>query len=98
VAFTMDGRGYAAIKQNPEKPNRWGELARSGQQVIQLKDVQANRFVGVAVGGEVKEYLGLRTRGEQTRVDLGISSAVLSRPSDHQHRRVLTVSMNAIGL
>ena len=58
VTFTMEGRQYAAIEQNPEKPSRWGELARSGHQVVQFKDVQTNRFVAVAVDGEAKEYGG----------------------------------------
>jgi hypothetical protein len=52
----MEGRQYAAIEQNPGKPSRWGELARSGHQVVQFKDVQTNRFVAVAVDGEAKEY------------------------------------------
>ena len=60
VTFTMEGRQYAAIEQNPEKSSRWGELARSGHQVVQFKDVQSNRFVAVAVDGEAKEYGGGR--------------------------------------
>ena len=45
VTFTMEGRQYAAIEQNPGKPSRWGQLARSGHQVVQFKDVQANRLL-----------------------------------------------------
>lgn len=56
LTFTMNGRAYAAIEQNPEKPSRWGELARAGHQVVQFKDVQSSRFVAVAVDGEVTEY------------------------------------------
>jgi hypothetical protein len=56
VTFTMGGLQYAAIEQNPEKPSRWGQLARSGHQVVQFKDVQANRFVAVAVDGKAREY------------------------------------------
>ncbi len=56
VGFTLEGRAYQAIEQNPHKPSRWGELARAGHQVVQFKDVQTNRFVAVAVDGEVKEY------------------------------------------
>ncbi len=56
VGFTLDGRQYQAIEQNPHKPSRWGELARAGHQVVQFKDVQTNRFVAVAVDGEVQEY------------------------------------------
>jgi hypothetical protein len=64
VSFTMGGREYAAIEQNPEKPSRWGQLARSGHQVVQFKDVQTNKFVAVAVDGEVKEYGARRGRKE----------------------------------
>jgi hypothetical protein len=56
VKFTMDGREYEAIEQNPDKPSRWGELARAGHQVVQFKNVATNRFVAVAVDGEVTEY------------------------------------------
>ena len=56
VRFTMDGREYEAIEQNPEKPSRWGKLAKAGRQVVQFRDVADNRYVGVAVDGEVKEY------------------------------------------
>ena len=62
VTFTMEGRQYAAIEQNPEKPSRWGELAR--HQVMQFKDVQTNRFVAVAVDGEAKEYGGGKRRDQ----------------------------------
>jgi hypothetical protein len=68
VAFTTGGREYCAIEQNPEKPSRWGELARSGHQVVQFKDVGANRFVAVAVDGEAKEYGGGKKR-DQTNTD-----------------------------
>jgi hypothetical protein len=66
VTFTMGGRELAAIEQNPEKPSRWGGLARSGHQVVQFKDVGSNRFVAVAVDGEAKEYGGGRSTGESS--------------------------------
>jgi hypothetical protein len=66
----MDGRRYAAIEQNPGKPSQWGQLARSGHQVVQFKDVQTNRFVAVTVDGEAKEYGGGRRRDE-TAADRG---------------------------
>ena len=65
VTFTLGGQEYAAIEQNPEKPSRWGQLARSGHHVVQFKDVLTNRFVAVAVDGEAKEYGRVRSRGEQ---------------------------------
>ena len=64
VTFTMGGRQYAGIEQNPDKPSRWGQLARSGHQVVQFKDVQANRFVAVAVDGEVRGYGGGKNRDQ----------------------------------
>ena len=56
VTLTMGERHYAAIEQNPGKPSRWGQLARSGHQVVQFKDIAANKFVAVAVDGAAKEY------------------------------------------
>ena len=56
AAFTVGGSEYQAIEQNPEKPSRWGQLARSGHQVVQFKDVENNRFVAVVVDGEVTFY------------------------------------------
>jgi hypothetical protein len=52
----MDGREYEAIEQNATKPSRWGELAREGHQVVQFQDCATNRFVAVAVDGDVTEY------------------------------------------
>ena len=56
LAFVMDGREYQAIEQNPEKPSRWGQLARDGHQVVQFKDVENNKFIAVAVDGKVRVY------------------------------------------
>jgi hypothetical protein len=56
LRFEMDGREYHAIEQNPEKPSRWGQLAREGHHVVQFRDVATNRYVAVAVDGVVKEY------------------------------------------
>ena len=60
VTFHMNGREYDAIEQNPEKPSRWGELAREGHQVVQFLDKMTRRFVAVAIDGKVKEYGGMR--------------------------------------
>ena len=56
LRFEMDGREYQAIEQNPEKPSRWGQLARAGRQVVQFRDVQTGKYVAVAVDGKVQEY------------------------------------------
>jgi hypothetical protein len=56
AAFTVGGHEYQATEQNPQKPSRWGQLARSGHQVVQFKDADTNRFVAVSVDGEVTFY------------------------------------------
>jgi hypothetical protein len=56
LRFEMNGREYHAIEQNPEKPSRWGQLAREGHHVVQFRDVASNRYVAVAVDGVIKEY------------------------------------------
>ena len=65
VDFTMNGREYQAIEQNPEKPSRWGKLAQAGHKVVQFRDAESNRYVAVAVDGEVKEYGKLRNTREK---------------------------------
>jgi hypothetical protein len=54
--FVMDGREYEAIEQNPEKPSRWAKLAAGGHQVVQFRDLESNKYVGVAVDGKVMAY------------------------------------------
>ena len=54
--FLMKGREYEAIEQNPEKPSRWGKLAREGRRVVQVRDVASGKYVGVVVDGKVTEY------------------------------------------
>jgi hypothetical protein len=56
AAFTVGGHEYQAIEQNPEKPSRWGQLARTGHQVVQFKDAESNKFVAVMVDGEARFY------------------------------------------
>ena len=62
AAFTVEGHEYQAIEQNPEKPSRWGQLARSGRQVVQFKESESNRFVAVVVDGEITFYGARRKR------------------------------------
>lgn len=59
VSFMMDGREYQAIEQNADKPSRWGQLARKGDQVVQFKDAETNRFISVAVDGKITVYGGV---------------------------------------
>src|SRR5204863_1723597 len=56
ISFMLDGRDYQGIEQNPEKPSRWGLLARKGHHVVQFRDVASGKYVAVAVDGEIKEY------------------------------------------
>jgi len=56
VAFSVGGHSFQAIEQNPKKPSRWGQLARSGHQVVQFKDSERNKFVAVVVDDEVTFY------------------------------------------
>jgi len=54
--FVVGGKEYQAIEQNPEKPSRWGKLAREGHRVVQFRDLETEKYVAVAVDGKVKEY------------------------------------------
>ena len=56
VEFTLNGRVFEAIEQNPAKPSRWGTLAREKHQVVQFRDVASHKYVAVAVDGEITEY------------------------------------------
>jgi hypothetical protein len=56
VKFEAKGRELHALEQNPDKPSRWGRLAKDGHHVVQFRDVETNRYVAVSVDGEVKEY------------------------------------------
>jgi hypothetical protein len=54
--FLMGSKQYQAIEQNPDKPSRWGKLAREGHRVVQFRDSLTQKYVAVAVDGEVKDY------------------------------------------
>lgn len=56
VRFEMGGKEYQAIEQNPEKPSRWGKLARDGHRVVQLRDVSSGKYVAGVADGKVTEY------------------------------------------
>ena len=56
AAFIVGGHEYQAIEQNPEKPSRWGQLARDGHRVVQFRDVETNKLVAVVVDGKVTFY------------------------------------------
>ncbi|HZQ96098.1 MAG TPA: hypothetical protein VFA67_13870 [Candidatus Sulfotelmatobacter sp.] len=56
LRFAMGGREYQLIEQNPEKPSRWGKLAREGHRVVQVRDVELGKYVAAVVDGKVTEY------------------------------------------
>ena len=58
----MDGREYQMIEQNPEKPSRWGKLARDGHRVVQVRDVELGKYVAAVVDGKVREYGRMKPR------------------------------------
>jgi hypothetical protein len=56
VQFQLNGRTFEAIEQNPEKPSRWGQLAREKHQVVQFRDVDSHQYVAVSVDGKARQY------------------------------------------
>lgn len=56
VQFECRGRKFEAIEQNPDKPSRWGKLAREKHQVVQFRDLDSHKYVGVAVDGKITRY------------------------------------------
>ena len=52
----MGGKEYQAIEQNPEKPGRWGKLARDGRRVVQVRVLGTQKYVAAVVEGKVTEY------------------------------------------
>lgn len=56
IRFEMGGREYQAIEQNPERPSRWGKMAREGRRVVQFRDIGSGKYVAVVVDGKVMEY------------------------------------------
>ena len=56
VRFKLNGREFDAIEQNPQKPSRWGKLAREKHQVVQFRDVLTQKYVAVSVDGEITQY------------------------------------------
>ena len=54
--FVLGGEEFQAIEQNPEKPSRWGKLAREGHRVVQFRNLRTQKYAAVAVDGDVREY------------------------------------------
>lgn len=56
IRFEIGGREYQMIEQNPEKPSRWGKLARQGHRVVQVRDIESGKYVAAVLDGKVTEY------------------------------------------
>ena len=56
VQFQLNGRIFEAIEQNRDKPSRWGQLARDGHRVVQVRDLASGKYVAAIVDGKVTEY------------------------------------------
>jgi len=54
--YTFDNRGSSPAEPGQAQP--LGQARRAGHQVVQLKDAKTNKFVAVAVDGDVKVYGG----------------------------------------
>jgi hypothetical protein len=54
--FIAHGREYQAIEQNADKPSHWGKLARAGHKVVQFRDLSSQKYVAVAVDGQIREF------------------------------------------
>jgi hypothetical protein len=56
VTFTLNSEEYAAIEQNPEKPSRWGKVAREGPQSSAVQRCEGESVCCGSSDGEVKGY------------------------------------------
>jgi hypothetical protein len=54
IDFTVDGKPYRGIQQNPNTKSRWANLSRKGAKVMQF--LQAGKYVAVVVDGKVTHY------------------------------------------
>ena len=56
VRFVAGGEQYQAIEQNPDKPSRWGQLARQGHRVVQFRDLETQKYVAAVVDQQMHAY------------------------------------------
>lgn len=54
VAFSFAGHAIEGIEQNPQKPSRWGQLARDGQRIMQFSC--RHRYFANVCEGKVTRY------------------------------------------
>ena len=60
VDFVFDGNEIRGLEQNPETKTRWGQMARSGKQVMQF--LSEGRYLANVADGKVTLY-GIRAAG-----------------------------------
>ena len=63
--FPMNNQEYEAIEQNPDKPSRWGKLAREGHAVVQFRNLANGKYEAVSVDGKLLVY-GEKKRGKKS--------------------------------
>ena len=61
IAFRVGEFAFEGIEQNPEKPSRWGQLARDGQRIMQFRS--GGRYVANVCEGRLTRYPMWRSKG-----------------------------------
>ena len=61
IAFQVGEFAFEGIEQNPEKPSRWGQLARDGQRIMQFRS--GGRYVANVCEGRLTRYPMWRSKG-----------------------------------
>lgn len=61
VTFQIGEFAFEGIEQNPEKPSRWGQLARDGKRIMQFR--HGGRYVANVCEGVLTRYPMWRSKG-----------------------------------
>jgi hypothetical protein len=87
AAFSVEGHEYQAIEQNPEKPSRWGQLARSGvlrQNLAHLWNQSVNQPPTFEPSGKIlamipllRHFVGWLVAAFRSREDLILENLAL---------------------
>lgn len=54
--FSDGSKRYIALEQNKTRKSEYAKLAQEGHQVVQFKDQDTDKYVGVCVDGLFQEY------------------------------------------
>ena len=65
VDFTVEGREFRGLEQNPQTKSRWAQLARAGKKVMQF--LEGGRYVANVVDGKLTWYGGSRGKSTSSR-------------------------------